>query len=62
MLWSVESTAYPVCSKCKLELRACFLGSNDILKERLQKNTGCAIILFEKKVNPYGEPIVETDN
>ncbi len=29
---------------------------------RLQKNTGCAIILFEKKVNPYGEPIVETDN
>ena len=39
------------CDKCKIELRACWLGSSPYLKSRLEENTGCEITLYSRKVS-----------
>jgi len=41
------------CSSCKLEIRACYLGSSPYLKKRLEQNTGCEVTLYEDQVKAF---------
>ena len=41
------------CSSCKLEIRACYLGSSPYLKKRLEQNTGCEVTLYEGQVKAF---------
>lgn len=41
------------CSSCKLEIRACYLGSSPYLKKRLEQNTGCEVTLYEGLVKAF---------
>ena len=41
------------CKKCTLELLACHLGESEYLKERLEKNMGCTVVLYCGRVNAF---------
>ena len=44
------------CKPCTIELRSCEIGQMGALKTRLEKNTGCDVVLYPYNVNPFGYP------
>ena len=47
------------CKKCKIELRACYIGKQKHLRKRLEE-TGCEIVLYDGLINPVdGGPVEE---
>ena len=42
------------CNPCFLEIRSCYLGASDFLKQRLSDKTGCVITLYSEPIDTNG--------